>query len=289
MENGNSPKPAFAAPPLTCDTHFHVFGPTDRYPAASTARYEPPHAPLDDYLAHAAALGVERMVVVQPSGYGRDNRCTLDTLDALGARARAIVDIDETVSDAELADLHARGVRGVRVNVSPVEPFDASLPDALLPRIDMLEAKLAGMGWVIEVLAPGWLTEALLPRLQRLRVDFVLCHLGMFLAAEGPSGAGFSGLLKLLDTNPRCWIKLTAVYRFATAPDFADAAPMVEALVRTAPDRLIWGTDYPHLSFAESADTVALFNLLADWLPTQALKQQVLVDNPARLFGFGQT
>jgi 2-pyrone-4,6-dicarboxylate lactonase len=280
------PKPLFRAPPRACDTHFHVFGPADQYPGASRARYQPPFAPLDDYLAHAGALGIERMVIVQPSAYGRDNRCTLDTLAILGRRARAIVDIDETATDAEIQALHDIGVRGVRINVSPIAPHDPDLPGRLMPRIDRLAGSLAGSGWALEFLGPGWLTRTLMPRMRRLELDFIVDHLGMFPAAEGPDQAGFRELLDLIAANTRCWIKLTGIYRFATAPDYADADPMVAALVRAAPERLIWGSDYPHLSFADRVGMVELFNLLAGWLSTDALKRQVLVDNPSNLFGF---
>ncbi|MEK6594061.1 MAG: amidohydrolase family protein [Pseudomonadota bacterium] len=280
-------QPAFKAPPGACDTHFHVFGPPDNYPPASRARYDPPYAPLDAYLQLAKKLGMERFVFVQPSAYGTDNRYMLDSMARINAPCFGIVDIAENLADAEIEALHARGVRGVRINTSPVAPYDPGRADALLGRIRTLENRLKGLGWVLEFLGPGWLTHALMPTLRKLDIDFILCHIGMFLAKDGVDQAGFRDLLKLCDGG-RCWLKLTAPYRFATAPDFADAAPMVRAVAKAAPERLIWGSDHPHLSFADKVGSVQLLNLLGAWLPEESLRRKVLVDNPQTLFGFGK-
>ena len=126
-------EPDFRAPPLSCDAHFHVFGPAERYPYGSDLRYPPPLAPLEDMLALAKKLGIERFVFVQPSAYGRDNRCMLDAMRVVGAKCRGIVDVDEKVADAELDRLSALGVRGVRINVPPVKPYEAGFAAKLLP------------------------------------------------------------------------------------------------------------------------------------------------------------
>jgi predicted TIM-barrel fold metal-dependent hydrolase len=280
-------KPAFQAPPLACDAHFHVFGPAGRYPARDpNLRYEPPFAPLDDYLRLARTLGVERFVFVQPSAYARDNSCMLDAMSRIGAACRGIVDVGEEAPDAELARLHAAGVRGVRVNVSPVHPFDSELQERLLPRIDRLEARCLELGWQLDFLLPGWLTQAMMERLSRLRVDFTLAHMGMFLAKQGPEQPGFRSLVDLLRRSDNCWVKLTGVYRMSQAPGFADAGPMARALVEARPDRIIWGSDYPHLSFADKVGSVELFNLLGEWVPEEGTRRRILTENPARLFGF---
>lgn len=278
-------QPAFKSPPGACDTHFHVFGPIGEYPVASLARYDPPTAPLADYLRLAKQLKMERLVFVQPSAYGADNRCMLDAMARVGMPCRGIVDIAENVPEAEIEALHARGVRGVRINTSPVAPYDAGRADALLGRITTLAHRLRGLGWVLEFLGPGWLTHALMPTMRKLDIDFILCHIGMFLAKDGVGQTGFRDLLKLCEGG-RCWPKLTAPYRFASAPDFADAAPLVQTLAKNVPERLIWGSDYPHLSFADRVGSVQLFNLLGTWLPDTPLRNRVLVDNPQQLFGF---
>jgi 2-pyrone-4,6-dicarboxylate lactonase len=280
-------EPAFRAPPLSCDCHFHVFGAAARYPYDTDLRYPPPQAPLDDYLALAGRLGFERFVFVQPSAYGRDNNCMLNAMREVGAPCRGIVDIDENIPDAELARLHAAGVRGVRVNVSPVKPPAAGFAATMLPRIERLHARCAELGWQLDFLTPGWLTSELMGTLRKLQVDFTLAHLGLFLAHNGVDQPGFQQLLDLLRHGEgRCWVKLTGVYRMSVASGFADAAPLARALIEAAPDRIIWGSDYPHLSFADKVGSVELFNLLGQWAPADAVRRKILVDNPQRLFKF---
>jgi predicted TIM-barrel fold metal-dependent hydrolase len=280
--------PAFRAPALSCDAHFHVFGPAERYPARDPKlRYRPPFAPLSEYMELAAKLGFERFVLVQPSAYARDNACLLDAMRELGPRCRGIVDIDEDAPEADLARMHAAGVRGVRVNVSPVHPPEHGLAERLIPRVRRLESRLAELGWQLDFLLPGWLTAELMPVLRTLKVDFTLAHMGMFLARDGVAQPGFGELLRLLQHGERrCWVKLTGVYRMSQATGFTDAAPLARALIAAAPDRVIWGSDYPHLSFADKVGSVGLFNLLGTWAPEEATRRRILAENPARLFGF---
>jgi predicted TIM-barrel fold metal-dependent hydrolase len=291
LSHRDEPPPAFRAPPNACDAHFHVFGPADRYPHGGVdekLRYTPPFAPLSEYLEVAGLLGVERYVFVQPSAYGRDNACMLDAMRKIGTdRARGIVDVDENEPDTTLAEMHKLGVRGVRVNVSPVKPAEPGFSATMLPRIERLDARCAEMGWQIDFLHPGWLTEELLPVFAKLRAPHSIAHMGMFLAKDGPQQRGFQKMLDLLRHGEgRTWIKLTGTYRNATLPAMADAAPMAHALIEAAPDRLIWGSDFPHLSFADKVGSVQLFNLLADWAPDEGTRKKILVDNPAALFGF---
>jgi len=287
MSLQNEGEPAFEAPSLACDCHFHVFGPAARYPHGGDLRYAPPHAPLADYLALAHCLGIERFVFVQPSAYGRDSACMLDAMRQVGSRCRGIVDVDENIPDAALETLDAAGVRGVRINVSPVKPPEAGFAAKLLPRIERLDARCAEIGWQLDFLLPGWLTSELMETLRRLKAQFTLAHMGMFLARDGVNQRGFQELLSLLRSGEgRCWVKLTGVYRMSTTPGFADAAPMARALIETAPDRIVWGSDYPHLSFADKAGSVELFNLLAQWAPDEAVRRRILAENPQRLFGF---
>jgi len=291
LSRPNEPAPAFRAPPLACDAHFHVFGPAEHYPygrgTAENLRYAPPLAPLSDFLETAALLGFERFVFVQPSAYGRDNACMLDAMGEVGiARCRGIVDVDENAPDALLAEMHGRGVRGVRINVSPVKPPEPGFSATMRPRIERLDARCAELGWHLDFLTPGWLTEELLPIFAKMRCAFSLAHMGMFRAEAGPSQPGFRKLIDLLrHGDGRAWVKLTGTYRMATPPDFADAAPMARALIEAASNRLIWGSDYPHLSFADKVGSVQLFNLLADWAD-EPTRKRILVDNPAALFGF---
>ena len=281
-------EPDFRAPPLSCDTHFHVFGPKERYPYGTDLRYPPPLAPLPDYLAQMRQLGgFERFVFVQPSAYGRDNRCMLDAMREVGASCRGIVDVDENVPDAELDRLNKLGVRGVRINVPPVKPYEAGFAAKLTPRIERLDARLAEIGWQLDFLTPGWLNAELLPALRELKVTFTVAHFGLFPASEGVKQKDFQDFLGLVRGGERrCWVKLTGIYRMSNAPGFADVLPMARALIETAPDRLIWGSDHPHLSFADKVSTTQLYNLLGKWAPDEATRKRILVDNPAHLYNF---
>jgi predicted TIM-barrel fold metal-dependent hydrolase len=280
--------PAWQAPAHACDSHFHVFGPADRYPAGAGLRYKPPYAPLTDYLALARSMGFERFVFVQPSAYGRDNTCMLDAMGEMGATVcRGIVDVDENVADAELARLDAIGVRGVRINVSPIQTELPGFAAAMLPRIERLDARCSEIGWHLDFLGPGWLTSALMPTMKKLKCDFSIAHMGMYLALDGVGQKGFQDLLDMLrHGNGKCWVKFTGIYRMAVAPDFAGAEPMARAIVDAAADRIIWGSDYPHLSFADKVGSVELFNLLGKWVPDAPTRRKILADNPQRLFGF---
>ena len=280
--------PDFKSPPAGCDCHFHVFGPAGRYPHnQADLRYAPPVAPVGDFLALARKLGIERFVFVQPSAYGRDNRCMPDAMREVGTNCRGIVDIDENAPDAELERLNAVGVRGVRVNVPPVKPYEAGFAAKLLPRIERLAGRCAEIGWQLDFLTPGWLTSELMPALGKLSFDFTIAHFGMLPAKDGVKQPGFQALLELLRRDDRrCWVKLTGVYRMSVAEGFADVAPMARALIEAAPDRVIWGSDYPHLSFADKVGSIELWNLLGKWAPDQATRGRILVDNPQALFKF---
>ena len=281
-------QPDFRSPPGGCDAHFHVFGPARRYPYTGDLRYTPPLAPLADYLKLAARLGLTRFVFVQPSAYGRDNGCMLDAMREVGAQqCRGIVDVDENEPEAEIERLNGLGVRGVRINLSPVKPFESGFAPRLLPRIARLAARCAEIGWHLDFLTPGWLTAELMPTLKKLKLDFTLAHFGMFQAKDGVDQPGFRQLLELVRHGERrCWVKLTGVYRMSAPGGFGAVGPMARALIETAPDRLIWGSDYPHLSFADKVGSVELWNLFGRWAEDEATRRRILVDNPQALFGF---
>jgi 2-pyrone-4,6-dicarboxylate lactonase len=282
--------PAYTAPRKACDAHFHIFGPAHKYPHVTTdLRYQPPYAPLAEYLAVARRLGFERFVFVQPSAYGLDNACLLDAMAELDpAVRRGIVHLDETnAPDANLARWHDQGVRGVRINISPIRKPEAGLADALRPKIARTADICRELGWHVDLLLPGWLVSELMRLLRELPVVFTLAHMGLFPASAGASQQGFRDLLALVnDGSARCWVKLTGIYRFSQAPGYADVNPFAEALIATAPEQMIWGSDFPHLSFHDKVGTIALYNKLMDWAPDAATRQQILADNPARLFAF---
>jgi len=282
--------PAYAAPRNACDSHFHVFGPPDKYAhVTADLRYQPPHAPLGEYLAVARRLGFERFVLVQPSAYGLDNACMLDAMGDLDPRLRrGIVHLNEmNAKDADLARWHDLGVRGARINVSPIRKPEAGLADALRPKI-VRTAEICGeLAWHVDLLLPGWLVSELMPTLRELPIAFTVAHMGLFPASEGPSQQGFRDFLALVgDGSARCWVKLTGIYRFSQAPGYTDVKPFAEALIATAPEQMIWGSDFPHLSFHDKVGTIEIYNTLMDWAPDAATRQRILADNPARLFEF---
>jgi len=163
---------------------------------------------------------------------------------------------------------------------------EAGLADALKSRIARYAAVARELGWHLDFLTPGWLTEELLPTLRALPVAFTVAHMGLFPAKDGPEQRGFQELLALAgDGSGRCWVKLTGIYRFSTDPTFADVAPFAHALIAAAPDQLIWGSDFPHLSFHDLVGTIGLYNKLGEWADA-AQRRRILADNPARLFGF---
>ena len=282
-------EPAFAPPQHACDAHFHVFGPAERYPYGADLRYKPPHEPLEAYLKLAQRIGFTRFVFVQPSAYGFDNSCMFDAMCALDpAVRRGIIDLDEkNTNDRQLAEFDEGGIRGIRVNVSPVRKPEAGLADSMKPRIARLAKISQELGWHLDFLTPGWLVNELLPTLHELPIEFSIAHMGLFPAKDSPRQQGFQDFLSLVaDGSRRCWVKLTGIYRFSTAPGFADVRPIAEALIAAAPEQLIWGSDFPHLSFHDHVGTIQLYNMLGEWAPETKTRRLILADNPARLFGF---
>ncbi len=289
-----------AAAGQSCDAHLHVFGSPEQYPLRPGLASAPWSATWDAYRGAAGPLGLARHVLVQPSLYGGDNSCLIDTLINAGpAQVRGVVMLgDRAPGDGTLEKWQAIGVRGLRVNcfpltqavhsvASPMQP-QPGWADAARARIERQGALARELGWHLDLLAPGWLVVDLLPTLSDVGADFVLAHLGMFPAADGPGQPGFRALLDLLADGPgNCWVKLSGPYRISQAAGFADVAPMAEALIGAAPERVVWGSDYPHLSFGDQV-TIAEMVALADrLLPDAADRARVLVHNPARLYGFG--
>jgi predicted TIM-barrel fold metal-dependent hydrolase len=288
----DEPAARFVGPPGPCDCHLHVFGDPARYPYSAARRNAPPALRLDaflgQYLTTARRLGIERMVFVQPSTYGRDNACLLDAMHSLGPAVRGIVDIDERIPDAELQRMHAAGVRGVRINAGPPNrPPDPALMDAVLPHLRRMDALCAELGWQLDLLGPFWLYEAMHDELAGLRCKFTVAHFGMWRGQAAVESAGFRRFLELLRSGERrCWVKLTAPYRIGTPPACDEALPVARALIAAAPDRIVWGSDYPFLLHADNVRFDALFDLVPSWIPNAHARQTILVDNPKTLFDF---
>jgi predicted TIM-barrel fold metal-dependent hydrolase len=278
-------RPRLTLPPLACDCHAHICGPQETYAYAAKRIYTPPDALLPAYREMLAALGVERAVLVQPSVYGTDNSALLDALAVAGPRCRGVAVIADDVGDAELERLHRAGIRGVRCNVVDLPPEEkGKLP---LPALSRLARRIAPLGWHIELL----LHVDEFPDLDRAFADFpvdiVAGHLGYMRTDRGLQAPGFAALLRLMRRG-RAWAKLSGPYRLSTQPfPHPDVVPFAHALVEAAPGQLIWGTDWPHVMVkGPMPNDGDLCDLLSDWVPDSATREQVLTRNPARLYGF---
>lgn len=276
-------RPAFAMPAGACDAHMHAFGPADSYRSVQYPHYTLPDGTLGQYREAMDVLGIRRFVIVQPSYYGTDNRCLIDALKATGdAIARGVVMIEPEVPEAVLRDYHAAGVRGVRLDLFKYRALP--LDDIRRYVLDMA-AKVGPLGWHLQFYAPGDVVRDLLDFLGTLTIDFVIDHMGYMLEEDGLTEADFARLLEL-PKKGRCWLKLSAPYRLAKKRGMDAVNDIARAIVRTVPQRAIWGSDWPHIPQGDM-DTGGLLNLLANWAPDQAERRTILVDNPAGLFGFG--
>ena len=276
----NPRQPRLKAPPGATDSHFHILGPSTTYPYVEEREYTPPDALPSACRRLFDTLGITRAVLIQPSVYGTDNSCMVESAPQLGIPARLIVVVPFETPDKELARLHQAGARGVRFILAHV----GGLPLADLERF---ADRIKDMGWHIQfLLRPNHLLE-LEPRLAKLPVNFTIDHIGFVRPSEGLEQPAFQAMLRLMRTG-RCWVKFTAGYRFsAEAPPYPDIAPFARKLVETRPDRLLWGSDWPHVMFkGKMFNTTDLFDLLLDWAPDEKSRKQILVDNPAALFGF---
>lgn len=265
------------------DCHVHVYGPDARYPVAATRAFDVPQALPQTLSGVLDVLGVQRVVVVQPSGYGLDNTRHLDAMDELGRPARMIAALRADVSDQTLREMHARGVRGVRYTIGHrgAAPLD-EMPE--------LAKRIARHGWHVQlhVMNDGGGSPLLDMQsvLHELATDVVIDHVGSIRPEQGCAHPGFQALLRLLNAG-RCWVKLSGGYRVSSAPPYEDMVPLVSQLLAERPDRLLWGSDWPHVAFKGlMPNTADLLDMLQTWVPDQDQRHAILVSNPARLYGF---
>ena len=272
-------------PENACDTHGHIFGPAATYPWNPQRGYTPPDALPSAYEALHAALGITRGVLTQPSVYGTDNRCMLDYVGRNLGRMRAVVSVLPDVTDKELEAMHALGARGIRVNVA--DP--GGNPFASFAQIESLAHRLKALGWHIEFLLHVHQMDDVAADIRRLPVDVSIGHFGYMPAAMGVAHGKFQAFLDYFSEG-RCWVKFTAPYRITGQPQtpYQDVAPFAQALVARRPDRIVWGTDWPHpicpVAMPNDGDLV---DHLADWVPDATLRQRILVDNATALYEFG--
>ncbi len=272
-------KPGIAVPAGATDTHFHLFGPTSRYPMVAVREYTPPQITPADARHLFDTLGIRRAVVIQPSIYGDDNRAQLEGATEIGIPVRAVVVAPFDTPDRELTKLHEQGARGLR--------FILAHPGGLpLSDIERYAERIKSMGWHIQFLAKGPQLLEIAPRIEKLACPAVIDHIGMLRPAEGVAQPAFQAVLRLLRQGH--WVKLSGAYRLsAEQPPYRDLIPFVRELVAARPDRIVWASDWPH-AFVKGAmpNTTDLLDLLGEWVPDENARRRILVDNPTALYGF---
>jgi D-galactarolactone isomerase len=272
-------KPRLKAPAGTCDTHIHIYD--KRYPIASTAKILAPDALVPDYMAARKRLGIERTVIVQPSAYGSDNRCTMEGVAAIGPSARAVVVVEPDVSDAELERLTKLGARGIRFFMlagAPL-PFES---------LETMSARVAPFGWHVVFQMDGRDLADREALLKRLPSKVIIDHTGKFLEPVAPDHPGFRALLRLIDGG-NAWLKLAAPYETSKVgpPHYDDVGRLAKIAAKEAPERMLWATNWPHPTPGiVKPDNAWMLDMLLDWIPDEPARHKALVDNPAELYGF---
>ena len=287
--------PDFKVPKGACDCHVHVIGPKDRFPMAPERLYTPDYAPVEELARHLKVLHLERVVIVTPSPYGTDNRSTLYAIQRLGKRARGIAVVPEDVKHSELEELHHQGMRGMRLNVETGGTNDATL---LINMLKKAADTVAPLKWHVQIYTNLAMIQALRDVIPTLPVPVVFDHFGRLEAKKGLQQAGLPVLLDMLKSG-KVYVKLSAPYRISELEGYSDAKAYVEAMVAANPDRVLWGSDWPHTipapgkkrtregieRFRQEDDGLAL-NRIAHWVPQPEQLKKLLAENPGRLYFF---
>jgi 2-pyrone-4,6-dicarboxylate lactonase len=279
----NTRTPTYKAPPGACDAHCHIFGPGDKYPYAPDRSYTPPDAPLERFKELQNTLGLERAVLVNASCHGTDNTVIIDAIAQSNGKYRGVANVDDSFTDQDFEKLHDGGCRGVRFN------FVRHLGG--MPDMDVFHRvidRIKIFGWHVVIHFDASDVVEFKDLLLGLPVPFIIDHMGRVPTADGLQQQPFQQLLELAKNNS-CWVKICGAERISSAgPPFTDAVPFAQALIETAPDRILWGTDWPHPNIKKhmpnDGDLVDLLPLVA---PDPATQKRILVDNPDRLYGFG--
>ena len=276
----NPVKPKYTPPPNACDGHCHVFGPGKKFPYAKDRRYEPHDAPKEKLAALHQHLGFSRAILVQASCHGSDNSAMVDAIKSSNGTWRGVAMLTKSVSPVELQRLHAAGVRGVRFNF--VKHL-GGMP--LLEDVEGMVMRIAPLGWHLQLHLDADNIAELRTFLRKLAVPFIIDHMGRVSAQRGLEQPAFRQLLELLKDCPRAWVKISGPERVsATGKPFYDAIPYAQALVKAAPDRVLWGTDFPHPNVKWMPNDGELVDLFAMMVEDDKTRNQILVDNPTKLY-----
>lgn len=286
----------FAVPPGACDSHTHIFGDPGKYPWFSGRTYTPESASIAEMRALHRALHMDRVVIVNPSVYGSDNSCTLDAVKQFGPRARAIAVIDDKTSGGQLDEMAHSGVRGIRLNF---ENFGQTNPDLARKAFQSAAERVADRKWHIQIYTRLPVIASLHQEIVAAPVTVVFDHFGGAKASLGTGQPGFDKMLDLVRSG-KAYVKISGAYRSSDkAPDYPDVAPLAKALIAANAERIVWGSDWPHpaggalpghvasdIAPLSQIDDGRLLNQLAVWASDSEVRKKILVDNPARLYGF---
>jgi predicted TIM-barrel fold metal-dependent hydrolase len=285
----------FEVPPNACDCHTHIFGDKQKFPLWAGRAYTPETALPDEMSALHRALHMQRVVIVNPSIYGTDNSATLFGIKARGANARGVAVIDGKTSDGDLDAMHRGGIRAIRINLTNAGQTD---PEIGRQRFQAAVKRVAHRDWHIEMYTTLAVISGIKDLVQTSPVAVVFDHFGGAQAAKGLEQPGFADLVALIKSG-KAYVKVSGAYRASTEPDYADVKPLAQALIAANADRIIWGSDWPHPHPEAQAghpltevtplyqiDDGRILNLLPTWAPDAAVRKKILVDNPARLYGF---
>lgn len=278
------PPTRFTPPSLACDGHCHVFGPADRFPYAPERTYTPPDSGFGELRALHDRLGLERAIVVQASCHGFDNSAMLDALERSGGRYAGVAHLDDRHSEDDLARFHAAGVRGIRFNF--VKHLGGPPDPAFFWR--QVE-RVTPLGWHVELYLDAAELGTHADLFARLPVPFILDGMARIKAGAGMEQPGFPELLRLLRDDVRAWIKVSGADRITVdpPPPYDDVVPFAQAIIEAAPDRTLWGSEWPHPNVRHMADDGDLLDLLMDFAPDDEVRHRILVENPMQLYDFG--
>ena len=274
--------PIFRPPPFSCDTHTHIFGPDAIYPFSAERTYTPPEAPLAMFKALHAKIGFERAVVVNATLHGFDNRVATDAIAQSGGFYRGVANVTDSMSETDLQALDAAGIRGCRFIF--LKRFGGVANPQAFQRI---VARAAALKWHVVIYLDTEAVVDFAPLLRALPTPYLIDHMGTISAAKGLQGANFQALLDLQRSDEKCWVKISGPERAsATGAPFHDAVPFAKALIDGAPDRVVWGSDWPHPNLKVMPNDGDLVDLIPLYAPDPGVRQKLLVDNPARLYRF---
>jgi len=279
VRNPHSPKTPF--PAGACDCHAHIFGPQSQYPLLPQTHFVPHENPLADYVRMLRTLGCARGVLVQPSVYGTDNSLIVEALKSKTFDLRAIAVVAEDITDRELAALHESGFRGIRINTA------SATPGLKLAQAPKLAARIRPLGWHLQFFVNLRDMPQMEQGLASLKIDIVIDHFARIATTDGLNAPPYQALLRLLRRD-NVWAKLMGPYFISDAvPHYPDIAPFARGMIEAAPDRVVWGSDWPHPSAREKMpDDGDLADLINEWAPDAVQRKKILVDNPRRLYGF---